>query len=814
MVPSVRIPLAALTLITTVAVGTSAAQQRVFAPWVESPDVKTAPEPSRAPDVVPERGSRPLAPEPDERARTRSKSTIDPEAPISGLRGIDRSRTHYDEPGDGSLWVRGTNYKTSFDADGATYFPLFGPRQAQHYPHALSPDRVTIGGEPIHFERAPARARSGERVELDRGAFVEAYDFQPGSIEQTFVFREWPGAGELVLHIPLASALASSECTDGFEFRGELGRVTYGRAIAIDGAGRRVAAPTALVDGGITIRVSEEFLAAASFPLVIDPIVSTFQVDTTSYDDFLADVAYDATYDRWLVVYEETVTSTDHDIYHVVLNSTGGFLWGGYLNSNNADWNDPRCANMNSADQFLMVANVGAVGANIRGRFVQAGFHAPSNEFAISSGESGTMIAPAVGGDPFPTGPALYCVVYERLYSPGDNDILVRMVGPDGSVSGLNALSNSGGTSDDLPSISRSNGGDTWTISWERSTGHKTADIWCARIRYDGVTLNGPTQITSGGFSRSNCVSSPLTNTQRTLLVHQYDYGPDDDIHAILLDGVNVVQSVNLTILENAQVFQNQRYPFVDSDGQHFLVAYAEQYSTSTYDYDTYVADVYVSGNTLGVRQAHQNLAFTSYQEGVVRLASKQGSGGANRRFMAVWEKEITSTNHDVWGGLFDTYEGGAQTPVCFGDGTIGNCPCANNGSAGRGCRSSVNPAGALLAATGNLSTWNDTTVLTASGLPSTVPCLFFQGANVNPASAFGDGLLCVAASVVRIGTVAASGGIASYPAPGDLSVSARGGVPLNGASRAYQVWYRNSAVFCTSSTFNLTNGVRIDWAR
>ncbi|MCY2959419.1 MAG: hypothetical protein NTY35_04575 [Planctomycetota bacterium] len=814
MAPSLRASLAHLALLATAFAVASPAQVRPFAPWSQAPDVKTVPEPSRPPDVVPDRGPR-TATTPGEESRARSKS-IDPRAPLAAQRGVDHSRTHYDTPGDGSLWVRGANFKLGFDAAGATYYPLFGPRQERHYPHALSPDSVTVGGTPVAFERMSDAARSGDRVELDRGSFVEAYDITPGAIEQTFVFQSLPGTGDLVVHVPLASPLESSACAEGFEFQGEFGRVRYGRATAIDAAGRSSAAPTTLDDAGITIRVSAEFLAGAAFPLVIDPVVSTFVVDTTSYDDFLADVAYDATYDRWLVVYEETVTASDHDIYHVVLNATGGYIWGGYINSNTASWRRARCANLNSADQFLVVAAVdtGGTDSNIRGRTVNAAFSALGNEFPITGVESGPEVWPSVGGDPFPAAPASYCVAYERYYAPGDNDIVFRMVGPDTSVSAPNYISNSGGTSDDYPSISRSNGGDTWTLTWERSTGFLTSDVWCGRIRYDGVVLNGPTQITSGGFNQFPCVSSPLTNTQRTLIVHQYDYGTDNDIHAILLDGVTVLQSIDLTILENVQVFQEQRYPFVDSDGQHFLVGYAEQYLTSTTDYDTYVSDVYVSGNTLGLKQTHQNLAFTGYEEGVVRLASKQGSGGTNGRFMAVWDRTTSATNHDVLAGLFDTEEGGVQAPVCFGDGTNGNCPCGNNGSSGRGCGSSVNAAGALLAASGSLSTWNDSTALAASGMPGTAVCLFFQGTNVNPAATFGDGLVCIGGGVIRIGTQTAAGGTASYPGPGDLSVSTRGAIPLNGAQRAYQVWYRNSAAFCTSSTFNLTNGVRIDWAR
>jgi hypothetical protein len=39
-----------------------------------------------------------------------------------------------------------------------------------------------------------------------------------------------------------------------------------------------------------------------------------------------------------------------------------------------------------------------------------------------------------------------------------------------------------------------------------------------------------------------------------------------------------------------------------------------------------------------------------------------------------------------------------------------------------------------------------------------------------------------------------------------------RGQIPLVGGVRAYQLWYRNAADFCTSATFNVTNAVRAVW--
>jgi hypothetical protein len=56
--------------------------------------------------------------------------------------------------------------------------------------------------------------------------------------------------------------------------------------------------------------------------------------------------------------------------------------------------------------------------------------------------------------------------------------------------------------------------------------------------------------------------------------------------------------------------------------------------------------------------------------------------------------------------------------------------------------------------------------------------------------------------------------GVASYPQAGDAAISVSGGVPVGGGLRTYQAWYRNAAVFCTAATFNLSNGLAIQWAR
>jgi hypothetical protein len=55
-----------------------------------------------------------------------------------------------------------------------------------------------------------------------------------------------------------------------------------------------------------------------------------------------------------------------------------------------------------------------------------------------------------------------------------------------------------------------------------------------------------------------------------------------------------------------------------------------------------------------------------------------------------------------------------------------------------------------------------------------------------------------------------ASGGVGSLP-QGGAPLSVRGAV-LDSGERFYQLWFRNSAGFCTSAPFNLTNGLRVTW--
>lgn len=153
-----------------------------------------------------------------------------------------------------------------------------------------------------------------------------------------------------------------------------------------------------------------------------------------------------------------------------------------------------------------------------------------------------------------------------------------------------------------------------------------------------------------------------------------------------------------------------------------------------------------------------------------------------------------------------------SPTPFCAGDGSGVACPCGNTGATGRGCANSSFAAGAQLSSTGTPSIALDTVVLTATDIPG--PALFFQSDGLSASAlAFGDGLLCATTGIVRLGVVFPTAGVAAYPGgttPNPVHVA--GAPVVAGSTKHYQGWYRDAAAFCTTDTFNMTNGVSWTW--
>ncbi len=190
--------------------------------------------------------------------------------------------------------------------------------------------------------------------------------------------------------------------------------------------------------------------------------------------------------------------------------------------------------------------------------------------------------------------------------------------------------------------------------------------------------------------------------------------------------------------------------------------------------------------------------------------------GSAGPALYAGGNFSTVAGNLDSW--AVTRWYGGCTQPVdtmCFGDGTFAECPCANYGAIGSGCRNSASISGALLSHSG--TTVPDTLVLNSSSEPTTSTSVFLQSAALRPVQRFlGDGILCLGGQLRRMYVKSAVLGTAQAPQTGDLSITQRSaslGDPLvPGSVRYYQVWYRDNATYCTPAAFNISSGLRVVW--
>jgi hypothetical protein len=743
--------------------------------------------------------------------------------------GLDSDHVAFDVDARGALWARGRTYKASFSRSGATYVPFLGSRAPRNFPVALHVESATVAGSAIVFDADATAVRTGDTIEYDRGAFREVFRLTPDSLEQTFVFDDLPARGEIDVSVSVDTELTGSETDAGFRFGNDLGFVQYGRASA-GGSGRGlVPIESRLSSSRIDLVAPKSLVESSQGAFVIDPVLTTFAIDTFSPDTFGADTAYDLSTGTWLTVYEEVFSASDHDLRAMRHNTSGTITGNTYVDFTTDTWRTPAIADNNLDDQFLVVAAVGnAPARQIWGRTVEATVTLNmSAQFRIdSASQTGDHYAPDVGGDPNTTGATYYCVVWEREYDPGvDYDVHARLVRTDATFPGPTFfIDDSSFSLHKNPAISNSDGNAAaalrdWNVVWEDEVSATNHNILGARVHHDGSLTASTFTIASSTLDERNpSVTSIVDDTGGTrpwMVAWQIDDATNGwDIRCRTFDGTTNISTFDLSD-QFPNVSLDQITPSCDTALGQFVVAWDERTSPLFISTDLKIATLYSIGGALGVNEGNLSVSPGAETDLRPKVSTQGSSGSSGDDAMVVFDRDDSGPN-DVLGTGYDLPNGGPVTVYCSGDGSGTACPCGNSGAAGHGCASSVNVLGAQLAGPGRARVSDDTFQLVATDLPSTSPTLFFQGTTQTAGGAgavFGDGLRCASGTVVRLATRTASGGLAYYPLVGtDVPISVKGSVPATGAVRYYQAWYRNSAAFCTVSTFNLTNGLRVQW--
>ncbi len=247
--------------------------------------------------------------------------------------------THDDDPDFGAYgtWAAGPGFKASFH-EGFEFVPILGPDAPCNLPVAWRTADVRWGDQSLmEGARSAATHHHDEwRYEYHlRPGVVEAYDVEAAGVEQSFVIhrpRVESAGGPLTVVGQFTTSLTPTPTPVGangqsaFDFVDAKGRtvVRYGEAIAFDANGEQTSVTTELVGLELTHTVPAEFVANATWPITIDPLLSPFQITAPPGAITDCDIEFGETpgsFDQ-MIAFVVAASSTDHDLYILIENNS------------------------------------------------------------------------------------------------------------------------------------------------------------------------------------------------------------------------------------------------------------------------------------------------------------------------------------------------------------------------------------------------------------------------------------------------------------------------------------------------------------
>jgi hypothetical protein len=234
---------------------------------------------------------------------------------------------------------------------------------------------------------------------------VERFDRRADGIEHSLeIAQPVGGDGDLVVRFALGgdAADAGQRRHDGsHDFAG----IQYGTLVAIDADGDRTPGDVRLVDGGLEWVVDDAWLDAASWPVLLDPLIGS-TTDLTSSDpnigwnDYGPDVAYDATNDVYLVVWDRLFDNDQRVVHARRVSGSGTPLGSEFQLTGVYPSFHVRVANIAASDRFAVTWIQDFFGTTqLRMIAVDAATGALSNNLLVATDAPGVISGQDVAGD-------------------------------------------------------------------------------------------------------------------------------------------------------------------------------------------------------------------------------------------------------------------------------------------------------------------------------------------------------------------------------------------------------------------------------
>ncbi|MBK8096215.1 MAG: hypothetical protein IPK26_03865 [Planctomycetes bacterium] len=556
-----------------------------------------------------------------------------------------------DTDADGRIWVAADSYKASFGVDGTTFVPYLGAAAPRNFPTRFDRAKVTVGGVALTTPIVTP-SLTDRMVAFVGDGCTERYRLDATGIEQQFVLNWLPNRGAVEVTVPVSTDFAVVANAAGHRFQHELGSFGYGRAVAIDGIGRRLDLETRVHGQAMVISVPQYFVAEAALPLLIDPLIGNVAMTATEARVLThTDTAWDASLGVFAVIWERVWSATDSDVYlrlfDVGMAPVGNQVT---IDSSTTSWRKPQVAGLDAHDRFLVVAEVSTANASpfrIAGRLATGAtltLGAQTN-LAVANAD---LINPDVGGDPAPTN-ANFCLIFEHAYNATDHDIRGGLIAAD--LTSLQAFTLDSSLVLDLqPSISKScgapgGGTEGWGVAFQRDLGAGQREGRFAVVAKSGVPNTAPVA-TFGVFASANAtvaVSSPTDHQ----VGRRYLFGYHCTSGGLAQRGYRVLDrlgaGIGFSIRASGAGTAVDRLD-IDCDGTRFLAARAARGAADPF----VVVDLLAMVGQQLTTQEIMSVNTAAYRAPSIVARHSGGSAGIAPEYALAWVEDVSATTGRV----------------------------------------------------------------------------------------------------------------------------------------------------------------------
>lgn len=548
-----------------------------------------------------------------------------PDLPFDPTAVIEQSRNMFQLDAAGRPYLHRPSHQAVFDGGQLRFTALIG--ENGEFFHAASGEmamdtavsatpltlnvalaRVAAGNQDIPLAAAPVYEAADNMVRASRGEhLIEEFVARDADIEQQWrLEKQLDASGDLTLTILVETPLMLAQAGADFVFQvgtanGEpLSVIQYSRALAIDanGATQWAEAGYEQIAGGegtnryhLSFRFSEEWLAAAAYPLLIDPLISNLirleQVSPAS-NQSLPEITYNPNENEFLLVWQD-YRNSNWDIYGQRVSGGGALL-----------------------DENFIITN--------------ALYQQSNPHVAYGNG--------------------VYLVAWR--HHPGSSstayDVYGGIISGTGEIVSNNLLIAANGSRREQPTdvVFNSSSGQFLVLWQEQGT---YWDIWGRHVAADG-SLGSAVQIAAqASWHKENAaVAYNAANDQYLVVWRRHNGGSTNLVEGRRLNGNGSVLGSNIDISSGTGQEREPDVIYLPSVGR-YVVVWSDNRNNSTNSYDIYGQQVTPAGALSGNNFA---ISAATSEERLPRLAADAFAGGA----LLVWQHN--GGDYDLYSRLLD----------------------------------------------------------------------------------------------------------------------------------------------------------------